>query len=72
MGSHAMEGMSAHVGSARPVGILIGSLDMVAADIVGSQIMGFNPLEVDYNPIGPQRINWVSRTSNRSRSSVNP
>ena len=45
-GITAMEGMSAHVGKARPVGVLIGSLDMVAADIVGSQIMGFNPMEI--------------------------
>lgn len=45
-GIQAMEGMSAHSGSARRIGVLVGSLDMVAADIVGSQIMGFNPLEV--------------------------
>lgn len=42
----AMEGMSAHVGTGRPLGLLIGSHDMVAADIVGSQVMGFNPMEV--------------------------
>ena len=45
-GIYAMEGMSAHAGSARAVGVLIGSLDMVAADIVGSQVMGFDPMEV--------------------------
>jgi uncharacterized protein (DUF362 family) len=45
-GIQALEGMNAHSGSARPLGVLVGSLDMVAADIVASQIMGFNPLEV--------------------------
>jgi hypothetical protein len=45
-GIYAMEGMSAHVGKPRPVGVLIGSIDMVAADIVGSRIMGFDPMEV--------------------------
>jgi uncharacterized protein (DUF362 family) len=45
-GIQAMEGMSAHSGSVRSLGLLVGSLDMVAADIVGSRIMGFNPLEV--------------------------
>ena len=54
-GIKAMEGMSAHSGSARSLGVLVGSLDMVAADIVGSRIMGFNPLEVDNNSTGPQR-----------------
>jgi len=50
-GIHAMEGMSAHTGSALPLGLLVGSLDMVAADIVGSQIMGFNPMEVVTNQL---------------------
>ncbi len=50
-GINAMEGMSAHVGSARPLGLLVGSLDMVANDIVGSQIMGFNPLEIVTNQL---------------------
>jgi uncharacterized protein (DUF362 family) len=45
-GIQALEGMNAHSGSSRSLGVLVGSLDMVAADIVGSQIMGFNPLEV--------------------------
>jgi uncharacterized protein (DUF362 family) len=41
----AMEGKSAHSGTPRPLGLLIGSQDMVAADIVGTQVMGFDPLE---------------------------
>jgi uncharacterized protein (DUF362 family) len=45
-GIQALEGISAHSGTVRNLGILVGSLDMVAADIVGSRIMGFNPLEV--------------------------
>ena len=45
-GIFAMEGMSSHVGTVRPIGALIGSLNMVAADIVGTQVMGFNPMEI--------------------------
>ncbi len=41
----AMEGMGAHSGTPYSLGLLIGSGDMVAADIVGTQVMGFNPLE---------------------------
>jgi uncharacterized protein (DUF362 family) len=41
----AMEGKSAHSGTPRALGLLIGSQDMVSADIVGTQVMGFNPME---------------------------
>jgi len=41
----AMEGMGAHSGTPFSLGLLIGSQDMVAADIVGTQVMGFNPME---------------------------
>lgn len=41
----AMEGMGAHSGTAYPLGLLIASQDMVAADIVGTRVMGFDPLE---------------------------
>ena len=41
-GIQALEGISAHSGSVRSVGVLVGSLDMITADIVGSRIMGFN------------------------------
>ena len=41
----AMEGMGAHSGTPYSLGLLIGSQDMTAADIVGTQVMGFNPLE---------------------------
>jgi len=41
----ASEGMGAHGGTTRPMGILVASRDMVAADIVGTQLMGFDPLE---------------------------
>ena len=41
----ASEGLGAHGGTARSLGLLIASRDMVAADIVGTQVMGFNPLE---------------------------
>jgi uncharacterized protein (DUF362 family) len=41
----AMEGMGAHGGTPYSLGLLIGSQDMTAADIVGTQVMGFNPLE---------------------------
>jgi len=46
-----MEGMRAHTGSVRPMGLLVGSLDIVAADLVGSKIMGFHPLEVVTNQL---------------------
>ena len=45
-GIWAMEGMSAHAGNALPVELLIGSRVPLAADIVGSQVMGFNPMEI--------------------------
>jgi uncharacterized protein (DUF362 family) len=41
----ASEGMSAHSGTPYPLGVLIASRDMVAADIVGTQVMGFDPME---------------------------
>lgn len=41
----AMEGMGAHSGTPYPLGLLIASQDMVAADIVGTTVMGFDPLE---------------------------
>lgn len=44
-GIMASEGMGAHSGTPYPLGILMASRDMVAADIVGTQIMGFNPME---------------------------
>jgi uncharacterized protein (DUF362 family) len=45
-GISAMEGMSAHAGTSLPIELLMGSLVPLAADIVGSQIMGFNPMEI--------------------------
>jgi uncharacterized protein (DUF362 family) len=41
----AMEGMGAHSGTPRSMGLLIASADMVAAEIVGTEVMGFNYLE---------------------------
>ena len=41
----ASEGMGAHGGTTRAMGILVASRDMVAADIVGTQLMGYDPLE---------------------------
>lgn len=41
----ASEGMGAHGGTPRRLDILIASRDMVAADIVGTQVMGFNAME---------------------------
>jgi hypothetical protein len=41
----AMEGMGAHSGTPRRLGVLIASRDMIAAEIVGTQVMGFDPLE---------------------------
>jgi uncharacterized protein (DUF362 family) len=45
-GIFAMEGMSAHEGTALHLELLIGSLVPLAADIVGSQVMGFNPMQI--------------------------
>jgi uncharacterized protein (DUF362 family) len=47
----AMEGMGAHGGTPYPLGLLIASEDMVAADIVGTQVMGFNPMEPVVNQL---------------------
>lgn len=44
-GIFASEGMGAHSGTPYPLGVLMASQDMVAADIVGTQVMGFNPME---------------------------
>ena len=41
----AMEGMGAHSGTPRNLDILIASQDMVAAEIVGTQVMGFDAME---------------------------
>ena len=41
----AMEGMGAHSGPPYPLGVLIASEDIVAADLVGTRVMGFNPME---------------------------
>ncbi len=41
----AMEGMGAHSGTPRHLGVLIASQDIVAAEIVGTQVMGFDPKE---------------------------
>lgn len=41
----ASEGMGAHGGTTRRMGILVASRDMLAADIVGTRLMGFDPLE---------------------------
>jgi uncharacterized protein (DUF362 family) len=45
-GIFAMEGISAHHGTPRAMNLLLGSLVPVAADIVGTQIMGFEPMEI--------------------------
>jgi len=47
----ASEGMGAHAGTPHPLGILIGSRDMVAADIVATQVMGFDPMEPATNQL---------------------
>jgi uncharacterized protein (DUF362 family) len=44
-GTVAMEGMGAHSGTPYPLGVLVASRDLVAADIVGTRVMGFDPLE---------------------------
>lgn len=41
----AMEGMGAHSGTPVDLGALIASTNMVAADFVATQVMGFDPLE---------------------------
>ena len=41
----ASEGIGAHGGTSKPLGLLVASRDMVAADIVGTQIMGFEVME---------------------------
>jgi len=41
----AMEGMGAHSGTPVDSRVLVASTDMTAADIVGTRIMGFDPLE---------------------------
>ncbi len=41
----AMEGMGAHSGTPVDLGAVIASRNMVAADFVGTQVMGFDPLE---------------------------
>jgi uncharacterized protein (DUF362 family) len=41
----AMEGMGAHSGKPLALDLLIASQDMVAADLVGTQVMGLNPME---------------------------
>ena len=48
----AMQGMGAHSGTPYPLGVLIGSQNMLAADLVGTQVMGFNPLEPVTNQLG--------------------
>jgi len=48
----AMQGMGAHSGTPYPLGILIGSQNMLAADLVGTQVMGFNPTEPVTNQLG--------------------
>ena len=53
-GIQALEGISAHSGSVRSVGVLIGSLDMVAADIVAPD-HGVQSAGSCYNATGPQR-----------------
>jgi uncharacterized protein (DUF362 family) len=40
-----MEGMGAHSGTPYSLGLLIGSQDMTAADLVGTEVMGFDPME---------------------------
>ena len=39
-----MEGMGAHSGTPRHLDVLIASKDIVAAEIVGTQVMGFDPM----------------------------
>jgi len=41
----AMEGNGAHDGTPIKVGVLIASQDITAADLVGTEVMGFDPLE---------------------------
>jgi len=41
----ASEGIGAHGGTGKPLGVLVASRDMVAADLVGTQIMGFEAME---------------------------
>jgi len=47
----ASEGGTAHSGIPYPLNLLVGSVDMVAADIVGTQVMGFDPMEPVTNQV---------------------
>jgi uncharacterized protein (DUF362 family) len=47
----ASEGVGAHEGTSVELGLLIASRDMVAADIVGAQVMGFDPMEIVTNQL---------------------
>jgi len=48
---NASEGIGAHGGTSKPLGLLVASRDMVAADIVGTQIMGFDVMEPITNQV---------------------
>jgi uncharacterized protein (DUF362 family) len=67
----AMEGMGAHSGTPYSLGLLIASQDMTAADIVGTQVMGFNPLEPVTNQLalkdglGTKRLDRVEIVGER-------
>lgn len=73
----ASEGIGAHEGTSVSLGILIASQDMVAADIVGAQIMGFDPMEIVTNQLalrdglgvkGPEQIEVVGQTIDEVRT----
>jgi uncharacterized protein (DUF362 family) len=47
----ASEGIGAHEGTMVSLDLLIASQNMIAADIVGAQIMGFDPMEIVTNQL---------------------
>jgi len=77
-GMVASEGVGAHEGTSVPLSLLIASRDMVAADMVGAQVMGFDPMEVVTNQLAlkdglgvkdPAQIEVVGKTIDEVRTS---
>lgn len=50
-----MEGRGPSEGDPRPLGIIISSTDAVAADAVGSYLIGYEPMEINTTAIAQQR-----------------
>ena len=56
----AMEGPGPGNGYPFPLGLILGSTNLLALDVIATKIIGYNPLQIETNREGLERKKWLS------------